>query len=239
MSIEPVTLTLKRHHEFGGRKVKNARCKVCRRGQDFIEHLGFPQQLDNDCGTHPIKWQEQKKMWQAVYGEALHASGLPREGVESVQVVVMYTFGVRERRDRDNFFYPFAKFFGDTLVRGRYREIPYGAVDWSLDGSIGGRKTLRRLVVNEDDEVQCARVEEFRGQVQLIGRNFDAKKPVVVQDPLGGWLADDSGERFQVIDFQAQFIEGVEAHEVLVMPSEELAGGWETNLTAPLGGVLA
>lgn len=221
--LQPVEIRFERHHEFVGPKTKNARCKVCKRGQHWIEHLGFPEPLDSDSGTDPMKWQTQKKMWQQAFGEALHASGLPRGVMESVQVVVKYTFGQRQRRDRDNLVYPFCKFFGDTLVRGRYSEVPYEAIDWTDGGMIGGRKLHRRLVAD---------LPLYGGEARLVGRTFQKGKPVAVMDPLGGWLEDDRWDRFEVIEMQAVYVRGCEALEVMLLPSAQKLEAWPPELMA-------
>jgi len=221
--LEPVTVQFERHHEFEGKRAKNARCKTCKRGQHFIEHLGFPEPLDSDSGTDPMKWQDQKKAWQEVFGEALHASGLPRGEVESVQVIVRYTFGRRVRRDRDNLVYPFCKFLGDTLVRGRYWTVLYESVDWSDAGMVDGRKLTRWLLDGEG--------QQTGESAQLVGRTFEKGKPVPVHDPLGGWIPDDRWDRFEVIEMAAQYVQGREALEVMLLPSTEPPGEWPPDLT--------
>lgn len=218
VGVEPVTLKLERHHEFVGRRVKNARCQVCKRGQHFIEHLGYPEPLDSDSGTDPLKWQTQKRAWQEAFGEALHASGLPRGVIESVQVIVRYTFDDRQRRDRDNLVYPFAKFFGDTLVRGRYWTLPYEAIDWTDAGMVGGRKLHRRVV--------GADAESYGPTARLVGRTFKKGEPVAVIDPLGGWIEDDRWDRFEVIEMHAVHDPGAQALDVMLLPSTTPPCAW-------------
>lgn len=230
--LEPVVLRFERDHEFDGSAARGARCRVCRRGRYWVAHHGYPEPLDTDSGTDPLKWQKQKRMWQEVFGEALHASGLPRGVVESVQIAVRYTFPTRTRRDRDNLVYPLCKFLGDTLVRGRYTEVPYSAVDWSDAGMVDGRKLHRRVV--------DPRVAEKHGPtVRLVGRTFKRGEPVPVMDPEGGWLADDRWDRFQVIEMDAVYEPGRAALEVMVMPSATPPGPWppavgEAPVTAEL-----
>jgi hypothetical protein len=238
--LVPVTLSFERHHEFAGPKKKNARCKICKRGQHWIEHLGFPEALASDSGTDPLAWQTQKKMWQEAFGEALHASDLPRGQVESVQVIVKYTFAWQMRRDRDNLVYPFCKFLGDTLVRGRYSEVPYEAVNWTDAGMVEKRKLHRRLVDPERDGApleQAAVVAEYGGSVRLVGRTFEAGKPVAVIDPLGGWIPDDRWDRFEVIEMQAVYAKGREALEIMLLPNSEEPGPWppEDYAAGPVG----
>jgi hypothetical protein len=222
--LEPVTLEFDRHHPFDGPKKKNVRCRVCKRGQHWIEHLGFPEPLATDSGTDPMAWQTQKRMWQEVFGEALHHSGLPRGRVESVQVAARYVFGRRVRRDRDNLIYPLCKFLGDTLVRGRYTEVPYSAIDWTDAGMVDGRKLTRRVV----DPVIAGIVGE---SVKLAGRTFERGKPVAIHDPLGGWIEDDRWDRFEVIDMQAVYVKDREALELMVMPSTVVPPEWPPELT--------
>lgn len=241
--LQPVTISFERHHEFEGPRKKNARCKVCKRGQHWIEHLGYPEPLASDSGTDPLQWQTQKKMWQEPFGEALHASGLPRGEIESVQVVVKYTFPDRQRRDRDNLVYPFCKFFGDTLVRGRYFEVPYDAVDWTDAGMINGRKLHRRLVEDVGDPGVAIALAPFGGEVRLVGRTFENGKPAPVMDPLGGWIPDDRWDRFEVIEMQAVYEKGRQALEIMLLPSAQTPGAWppgaeddsDTRLAVSLG----
>jgi hypothetical protein len=218
--LEPFTFRFEKHHDYVGEKKPRARCHVCKRSQNFIEHLGFPQQLDNDSGTDPMVWQSRKKEWQKIYGEALHAAGFPHGGVvESVQVIVKYIFPNRHRRDRDNLVYPFCKFFGDAMVRGRYWEIPYVAIDWSDAGMVNKKKLHRRVI----DPFVASDVGDT---VRLVGRTFDPKKPVVIQDPEGGFIPDDRWDRFEVIEMQAEYVKGVEAHEIMVLPSTVEPAEW-------------
>jgi hypothetical protein len=241
--LEPVTLRFDRHHEFVGKRVKNARCAVCKRGQHFIEHLGYPEQLDSDSGTDPLKWQDQKRVWQEVFGEALHLSGLPRGVFTSVTVTARYRFPNRNRRDRDNLIYPMFKFLGDTLVRGRYWELPHEAIDWSDGGMVASvktgkpMKTHRRLIVPAEDEwpdaARAAIAAYGRPSAFLEGRpSDDRSKPVTVRDPLGGWIADDSGDQFQVIDVQGEDEPGPDALSLMLMPSLDVIAGWPSPLTA-------
>jgi hypothetical protein len=222
--LEPVTLRFDRHHEFVGKRVKNARCAVCRRGQHFIEHLGYPEPLDSDSGTDPLKWQGQKRAWQEVFGESLHLSGLPRGVFTSVTVTARYRFPNRNRRDRDNLIYPMFKFLGDTLVRGRYWTLPYDVIDWSDAGKVDGRKLHRRVL--------GAEAESYGPTARLVGRTFQVDKAVPVMDPLGGWIADDSGDQFQVIDVQAEDEPGPDALSLMLMPSVDVIAGWPSPLTA-------
>lgn len=222
--LQPVVLTFERHHEFEGPRVKNARCRVCKRGQHFIEHLGFPEPLDTDSGTDPLKWQGQKRAWQEVFGDALHASGLPRGEVESVQVIANYTFPKRQRRDRDNLVYPLCKFLGDTLVRGRYWTLPYDAIDWSDEGMVDGRKLHRR--------VRGVHAQGYGPTARLVGRTFVKGKAVPVVDPLGGWIPDDRWDRFEVIEMRAVYERGREALEVMLLPSAAELEEWPPELAA-------
>jgi hypothetical protein len=238
VDLAPVVLSFERHHEFVGKRVKNARCRTCKRGQHYIEHLGYPEALDSDSGTDPLKWQGQKKAWQEVFGEALHASGLPRGEIESVQVIAKYTFGARQRRDRDNLVYPLCKFFGDTLVRGRYWTLPYEAIDWTDAGMVDGRKLHRRLIdpgkvaMVEDDAMKVYAYGQHTDQTaRLVGRTFEKGKPVPVVDPLGGWLEDDRWDRFEVIEMQAGYSKGREALELMLLPSTVQPGPWPPDLT--------
>lgn len=243
--LAPVTITFERHHEFEGRRVKNARCRVCKRGQHFIEHLGFPEPLDSDAGTDPMKWQGQKKAWQEAFGEVLHLSGLPRGGIESVQLIVKYTFGQRGRRDRDNIVYPFCKFFGDTLVRGRYWTLPYEAIDWTDAGMMLSEKTGKPLKTHrrvrvpamddQPDAVRAAIGAYGREDAWIEGspkqKSNGEWEPVYVRDPLGGWIVDDRWDRFEVIEMQAVYVKGVEALEVMVLPSAVAPGPWPPSLS--------
>lgn len=221
--IDPVTISFERHHEFTGPKKKNARCRICKRGQHWIEHLGFPEALDSDSGTDPMKWAGQKRMWQEAFGEALHTSGLPRDAIETVQVIVKYTFGQRQRRDRDNLVYPFCKFFGDTLVRGRYWTLPYEAIDWTDDGMIEGRKLHRRVI----DSFTAG---EYGETARLVGRTFERGKPVPVIDPLGGWIPDDRWDRFEVIEMAAVYVKDRAALEIMLLPSAQEPGPWPPEI---------
>lgn len=218
VAAEPCTFRVERHHEFVGRRVKNARCKTCKRGQHFIEHLGYPEPLDSDSGTDPLKWQTQKRAWQESFGEAIHASGLPRGVFESVQVIVNYTFPNRNRRDRDNLVYPLCKFLGDTLVRGRYWTLPYDVIDWLDAGMVDGRKLHRRVLGAES--------KSYGPTARLVGRTFEINKAVPVLDPLGGWIPDDRWDRFEVIEMTACYAEGVEALDVMLLPSPVVPPGW-------------
>lgn len=208
---EPVTIRFERHHAFEGPKKSGSRCKVCKRKQGWIEHLGFPEQLENDSGTHPMQWQDQKKMWQLAFGEALHLSGMPRAsvyqgssivvpGVESVVVMMRYTFGDTQRRDRDNLVYPTNKFFGDTLVRGRFIEKNYEEVFDAAGYNITDYKVLTRG--------------------NKVG------KPVVVADPMGGWIPDDRWDRYEVIETQAVYVKDVYALDIMIQPSFRPPPAW-------------
>lgn len=234
-ALEPVVVRFERHHEFVGPRVRNARCKTCRRGQHYIEHLGYPEQLDNDSGTDPMKWQGQKVAWQEVFGEAIHDSALPRGVLQSVQVIVKYTFDDRQRRDRDNLVYPFCKFLGDTLVRGRYWTLPYEAIDWSDAGMVPSEKTgkplksHRRLIVPGIDEpvgIPSAIAAYGREDAWLEGRTFKKGEPVTVRDPLGGWIPDDRWDRFEVIEMQAGYTAGRQALEIMLLPSDVVPPPW-------------
>lgn len=233
--LEPVTVRFERDHAFVGKKVKNARCGTCKRGQHFIEHLGYPEPLDNDHGTDGLKWNDQKRDWQEVFGEVLHASGLPR-GLESVQIVARYTFEDRVRRDRDNLSYPFCKFLGDTMVRGRYWTLPFEAIDWTDAGMMPSEKTgkplksHRRLMSVQDPEPGdglAAAIETYgRKSAWLEGRTFKPGEPVAVRDPLGGWIPDDRWDRFEVIETHAVYVPGVQALEIMVLPSDVPPPEW-------------
>lgn len=203
-TADAVTIRVERHHAFDGPHKKGSRCKVCKRKQGWIEHLGFPEQLENDSGTHPMAWNDQKKMWQYAFGEALHLTDLPRAsvyqgssiivpGVETVTVMMQYTFGDRNRRDRDNLVYPTNKFFGDTLVRGRYIEKDYFEV---FDE--GGYN-----------------VSDFK----VLSRGNKAGKPVVVADPAGGYIPDDRWDRYEVIETLAVYQKDVFALEIMIQPN--------------------
>lgn len=174
------TIQMTRDHAFEGPRKSGALCKVCRRGQDWIEHLGFPNQLANDSGTHPMAWNGDKKMWQFAFGEALHLSGMPRaaDGVQSVQVVMCYWFAERHERDRDNLVYPTNKYFGDTLTRGRFHELPWDEVYDENGYNISEHKVKRR---------------PKKGN------------PVNIMDPLGGWIPDDVWQRYEVIETLAAY----------------------------------
>jgi hypothetical protein len=237
-ALEPVLLEFARHHPFDGPKKKNARCRVCKRGQHWIEHLGYPEPLATDSGTDPLAWQAQKRMWQEVFGEALHHSGLPREPVESVQVTARYVFDRRVRRDRDNLVYPLCKFLGDTLVRGRYWTLPYEAIDWTDAGRVDSRKLHRRLLdpgrvamVESDAMKVYAYAQHTDGTARLVGRTFETGKPVPVVDPLGGWIEDDRWDRFEVIDMQAVYVKDREALELMILPSTVVPPEWPPELT--------
>lgn len=239
--LEPVLLEFERHHPFDGPRKKAARCRVCKRGQHWIEHLGFPEPLDSDSGTDPLKWQTQKRMWQEVFGEALHHSGLPRGVVESVQVSARYVFERRVRRDRDNLIYPLLKFLGDTLVRGRYWTLPYEAIDWSDAGMVPSEATGRPLKFHRRlhdpgkwamTEADAMAVYAYgRRDAILEGRTFKKGEPVPVRDPLGGWIPDDRWDRFDVIDMQAVYVKDREALEIMVAPSTVPPGEWPPELT--------
>jgi hypothetical protein len=174
------TIQMVRDHAFVGPHQKGTRCRVCKRGQDWIEHLGFPNQLENDNGSHHMSWSGNKKMWHEAFGEALHLSGMPRakDGIQSVQVVMCYWFAERHERDRDNLVYPTNKFFGDTLTRGRFREVPYEEVYDEGGYNISEHK---------------------------VGRRPAKGKPVSVRDPLGGWIPDDTWQRYEVIETLAAY----------------------------------
>lgn len=202
-TAEAVTIRMEQHHPFDGPRKSGSRCKVCKRKQGWIEHLGFPEQLENDSGTHPMAWSDQKKMWQHAFGEALHLTSLPRSsvyqgsslvvpGVEAVTVMMRYTFGDRVRRDRDNLVYPTNKFFGDTLVRGRYIEKTYEEVFDESGYNITDYKVMTR--------------------------GNKAGKAVIVMDPMGGWIPDDRWDRFEVIETLAVYVKDVWALEIMIQP---------------------
>jgi hypothetical protein len=156
---------------------------------------------------------------------------MPR-GLSSVQVIVNYTFPDRGRRDRDNLVYPLCKFLGDTLVRGRYWTLPYEAIDWSNAGMVPSVKTGKPLKFHRrlHDPGKWAMTEADAMAVYGYGRTdaklFGAPKrkdngdwePVYVADPLGGWIADDDWDRFEVIQMGRDPEPGPDALEIMILP---------------------
>lgn len=207
-------LHFQRHHAFvppDRKRVKGGQypCQVCKRPDWWLEHHGFPERLENDYGDDPFAWNDRKKMWQLPFGEALHASGMPRAsvyrgktlitpGVETVHVVMYYTFGDRQRRDRDNLVYRSNKYFADAMVRGRYIEFA-----WDDIFDEGGHNITDWKVVNRP-------------------KPPSGKKPgqaVIVADPMGGFIPDDRWDRFEVIETLCGYEKDVYALDIKIYPS--------------------
>jgi hypothetical protein len=230
-TVEPVTIRLERHHEFvpPAKKPKRGHglCRVCKRAYYWIEHHGFPEPFENDNGEDPMVWQPRKKMWQTAFAEALHATSLPR-GCERMMVHVEFTFENRQRRDRDNLVYPFCKFLGDTLVRGRYFEVNYADIDWDQGplGDVGASRYTWKIANTFIAELLETDVVEVHQGRKKDASKFDPKKPVQLVDPLGGWIPDDRWDRFEVVTFSAVYKPGVMACEIMFMPDLAPPGDW-------------
>lgn len=233
--IEPVRIRLERHHRFVPPEKKpkrgDGRCQVCNRAHYWVEHHGFPEPLENDSGDDPMVWSSRKKMWQLALGEAIHATSLPRSN-ERIMVNVLFTFEDQQGRDRDNLVYPFCKFLGDTLVRGRLFECKFSDIDWE-SGPIGEIPPLKytwRLLntfVAEILETETVEVRQGRRKdAGAHGEKFDPKKPVLLMDPLGGWVPEDHWHRFEVLTFEAVYSPGVMACDIELMADRRPPAPW-------------
>lgn len=151
--IEPAMVEIVRACHFkrkpdedGHRKLG---CLRCGRPKSHRAHMGQPPSVNPLGSGNPAGYQAQKHQWQALLGDLLAASDLPK-GLAHVLVEGEATFPTRQRRDQGNHRFMLEKALGDALVDGGWLEDD----DWS-------RYEFGNLVASYEKGVSVTRLVLF------------------------------------------------------------------------------